>query len=147
HPCHATHTRPLESVVAAGSISDPGAEEMRAVAPGLPFSTTRAQMSKLPLSLADQNTHGLPLPSMAMATPQISAGRCDGDGIAPRTARVFAQQDLVAAGLGRHIFEVVRCGADSIVIRVVPELQIGKPDIAGRVSRRRWLILLLRVVG
>ena len=44
-----------------------GAVETRAVAPGFPFSTTRAQMSKLPLSLALQNTQGRPLPSTAMA--------------------------------------------------------------------------------
>src|SRR6266404_5158792 len=66
-PCHVIHTLPLESVVAAGSTSDPGAVVIRTVAPGLPFSTTRPQMSKLPCALADQNTHGRPLPSIATA--------------------------------------------------------------------------------
>src|SRR5581483_1422461 len=48
HPCHATHTFPLESVAAAGSISEPGAWDNWIVLPGRPPSTTRAQISKLP---------------------------------------------------------------------------------------------------
>src|SRR5579859_4770487 len=65
-PCQATQTRPLESVAAAGSISEPGAEEIRTVAPGWPFSTTRAQTSKLPPSFELQKTQGRPLPSTAI---------------------------------------------------------------------------------
>src|SRR5258708_24587956 len=72
HPCHATQTRPLESVAATGSMSEPGAVEIRCVAPGCPFSMTRAQMSKLPPSLALQNTQGPPLPSTAIAAPHTS---------------------------------------------------------------------------
>src|SRR5258708_17770223 len=66
HPCQATQTRPLESVAATGSMSAPGAEEMRFTAPGRPFSMMRAQMSKLPPSFALQNTQGRPLPSTAI---------------------------------------------------------------------------------
>src|SRR5437660_7302584 len=64
-PCQVTQTFPLESVAAAGSTSDPGALEIRTVAPGFPFSTTRAQMSKFDWAFADQNTHGRPFPSIA----------------------------------------------------------------------------------
>src|SRR5882757_6588393 len=64
-PCQVTQTFPLESVAAAGSTSDPGELEMRTVAPGFPFSTTRAQMSKFDSAFADQNTHGRPFPSIA----------------------------------------------------------------------------------
>src|SRR5262245_60543758 len=72
HPCHATQTRPLESVAATGSMSEPGAEEMRCIEPGCPFSIARAQMSKLPPSLALQNTQGRPLPSTAIDGRQRS---------------------------------------------------------------------------
>src|SRR5260370_36199490 len=63
HPCHATQTRPLESVAATGSMSEPGAVEMRCVAAGCPVSMTRAQMSKFPPPLTLPNTPGRPLPS------------------------------------------------------------------------------------
>src|SRR5580704_9182097 len=66
-PCHATHARPCESVAATGSISAPGAELIRTAVPGLPFSTGRPQISKLPLSFCDQNTHTRPDPSIAIA--------------------------------------------------------------------------------
>src|SRR5579863_4140770 len=66
-PCHATQTRPVESVAAAGSISVPTSDEMRTTVPGLPFSAGRPQMSKFPLSFDAQKTHGLPLPSTATA--------------------------------------------------------------------------------
>ena len=66
-PCQATHTRPFESVAAAGLTSEPDSVDNRTGAPGFPFSTGRAQRSKLPFSFADQNTHGRPLPSTAMA--------------------------------------------------------------------------------
>src|SRR5437870_2833725 len=67
HPCQATHTRPFESVAAAGLTSEPASLDNRTAAPGFPFSTGLAQRSKLPFSLADQNTHGRPLPSTATA--------------------------------------------------------------------------------
>src|SRR5437773_9268211 len=66
-PCQATQTRPLESVAAAGSMSDPASLERRTAAPGFPFSTGRAHTSQFPLSFADQITQGRPLPSTATA--------------------------------------------------------------------------------
>src|SRR5215510_10538228 len=67
HPCHATQTLPFESVVAAGSISEPGELERRSSGPGLPSSMLRAQRSKFPFWLTDQKTHARPEPSTAMA--------------------------------------------------------------------------------
>src|SRR5208282_2345507 len=69
HPCHATHTRPCASEAATGNTSDPEAFEIATVCPGFPFSRTRAESSYTPflLLLSDQKTHGLPLPSTAMA--------------------------------------------------------------------------------
>src|ERR1700689_5103076 len=72
HPCHATQTLPFESVAATGSMSDPGALEICTVAPGVPFLITRAKISKLARPFAartfcDQNTHGRPCPSIAIA--------------------------------------------------------------------------------
>src|ERR1700684_865724 len=66
-PCQATHTRPLASVDAAGKTGEPGAFEIRTVLPGTPFAMGRAHRSKSPFSFADQNTHGRPDPSTAIA--------------------------------------------------------------------------------
>src|SRR5215471_8391138 len=63
HPCQATQTRPWESVVAAASISEPGALLILTLAPGFPFSSGRAHTSKLPLSFCDQKTQTRPEPS------------------------------------------------------------------------------------
>src|SRR5215472_6808610 len=59
-PCQATQTRPCESVAATTSMSEPGAELSRTLAPGLPLSIIRPQTSKLPLSFCDQKTHTRP---------------------------------------------------------------------------------------
>jgi len=74
-PCQASHTRPFESVMVTGSISDPTSDEMRTVAPGLPFSMTRAHISKLPFRFSDQKTQGRPEPSTAIAARYRSPPR------------------------------------------------------------------------
>src|SRR5260370_40210089 len=66
-PCHATQTRPLESVAAAGKMSEPGSRVIRTGDPALPAATGRAHRSKLPLSFCDQNTQTRPEPSIAVA--------------------------------------------------------------------------------
>jgi hypothetical protein len=76
-PCQATQRRPFESVAATASISVPGEFVIRTVAPGLPFSIDRAKISKLPLSLDDQNTHGRPCPSTAIAGRHRSPPGCE----------------------------------------------------------------------
>src|SRR5262249_39401816 len=80
-------------------------------------------------------------------TPQVSARRRNGYDVAPRAARVLAQQDLIATGLGRHVLEVARRVADPVVIGMMLELQMGEPNVSGGVHGRRRLILLLRIAS
>src|SRR5207244_8596062 len=78
---------------------------------------------------------------------QVASWQIDGGGVAPLAAHVLSQQDLIAAGLDGHVFKVVRSAADLIVIRVVLELEICQPDVAGWVGDSGRLILLLGVAG
>src|SRR5438552_14390426 len=71
-PCQATHTLPLLSVAAAGSMSTPASVDKRTALPACPFSIGRAQISKLPFSFCDQKTQGRPEPSTAIVGRWIS---------------------------------------------------------------------------